>query len=486
MRSHDLRGWIQQLQDEKEIKIVEAEVSLDEIAVICRRCYDIKGGGPALLFKNITGFKEGTFQKLFTGGLSSFKRIALMLGLPKETPYLKLVEEVTERLGHPIKPVVVSEGKVKQNIIRSNFKLSEIPVPKWHPLDGGPYINTLCGVVTRDPEDGELNVGLYRGQVLDDENIGVLMTGTSHWGIAYKKYQRLKKDMPVAVAYGWDPVMGCVACAPVSSPEYDVMGGLIKKPVSLIKCETSDLLVPADAEIVIEGHISIDPSTYRVEGPFGEYTGYYGEARLRPVIKIDCITHRNDPIFRGTLEGMKPGMRNEDSYMYAVTLSGVTKRILDSQGVPGVLEVFASTVTYVKIRKFYRGHAQQVAAALWGNGSAQYLHKVVVVVDEDIDIHNLRALDWAMANRFNPEEDDLVVFPGSVGGILDPSIRIENRDEMRYGAGKWARMLLDLTISDLDHLKRPEWNNESYPPDALVQDEATVKLVEKRWPEYGI
>jgi len=157
--------------------------------------------------------------------------------------------------------------------------------------------------------------------------------------------------------------------------------------------------VPAEAEIVVEGYISPDPKDYKMEGPFGEYTGYYGERGKRPVIKVSCITHRSDPIFRGTLEGMDHKNPNEDSSMLVVSLSAIAKNILESQGVPGVLEVSAVPITLVKIKKLFRGHAKQVAAALWGSSAAQYLFKIVIVVEEDTDIWSRRAVEAALAYR---------------------------------------------------------------------------------------
>lgn len=485
MGYRDTRQWLNTLEKEGELKVIDVRVSLDEIPIIIRKVFNMKSGGPAVLFKNIDGYQTKKCQKLFVGGLSSFKRIALMLGLPKNTIYQELVDEVRRRFRNPISPVRSATGSTKENIINGkDINLFDFPVPKWHPLDGGRYINTFCAVVTKDPENGTINAGLYRGQIQDKDTIGVLLTGTSHWGIHYRKYQQVGKDMPVAVVYGWDPSMVFVASCPVLKPEYEMIGAIRQEPVPLVECNTSDLLVPSEAEIILEGHVPVNKGTYLEEGPFGEYTGYYGEKRKRPVIKVDCITHKNDPIYRGTLEGMKPGYRNEDSFMYAVSLSALTKNILEDQGIPGIMDVYASTTTYVKIKKFYRGHAKQIAAALWGCGAAQYLFKNVVVVDDDIDIHNLRSLEWALSYRFNPAEGDLLLYPGTPGGHLDPSVPFDDRDEVKYGAGVWCRLLIDATKT-WRYGSRSEWENNAYPPDSLKQESDVVTTVEKRWKEFN-
>lgn len=182
-------------------------------------------------------------------------------------------------------------------------------------MDGGRYINTYCGVITRDPDSGQLNVGLYRGMIAGKNKISVFMVPEQHWGLNYLEYKQRGQAMPIAVAYGRDPVMIFVASAPVAAPEYEVMGEMRGQAVPLVKCETSDLEVPASAQIVVEGTVSPDPATFEIEGPFGEWPGYYGWSRKRPVIKVDCITHRNDPIFQGQVEGMRPGIISEAGYM---------------------------------------------------------------------------------------------------------------------------------------------------------------------------
>jgi len=482
-----LRNFIDKLEQEGELKRITAEVDWNlEIGSINRKVYSSRG--PALLFENIKDHKNTICTTLFTGGLATKDRIAMMIGLPKEIRHRDLSEEVRKRWKKPIPPVMVDSGPAKENILTGeDIDLFQFPVPKWHHLDGGRYINTFCAVITKDPESGIRNVGLYRGMIISKNEIGVLLVPGQGWGIHFLKYKNVGKPMPVAIVYGCDESL--VFCASSSVPrdvdEFGLNGALLGEPTKLVKCETLDLEVPANAEIVIEGVIDPDPKTYKMEGPFGEYTGYYGEAAKRPVINVQCITHRNNPIFRGTLEGMDHENPNEDSSMLVINLSAVTKEILDSNGIPGILEVSAVPITLIRIKKMYRGHAKQIAAALWGSSAAQYLYKFVIVVEEDTDIWNRRSVEAALAYRVNAEEDDIVMMPGSFGAVLDPSTQFLDRDELKYGTGKWTRILIDAT-KNMNYPPNPQWGNEIYPPKCVNLSPEQEALISKRWKEYGL
>ncbi len=293
--------------------------------------------------------------------------------------------------------------------------------------------------------------------------------------------------MPVAIVYGWDESLVCAAASPDPHPgasEYDIAGGLRQQPVELVKCETSDLEVPAPAEIVIEGTISPDPATFEMEGPFGEWRGFYGEARPRPVIRVDCITFRNDPILRGSLTGLAAEVIGEADTMSAFTHTALVWNILESQGIPGVLDVIPAPWTIVKIHKTERGQARRVAAALWGSQMALNFLKIVVVVEEDVNIRNFREVQWAILNYVDPKED-IVVFPGTGGATLDPSQSADDSDELKYGAGKMNRLLIDATIDWKTHPKRKEWGNKRFPPNCTAALPDVQELVKRRWKEYG-
>ena len=484
MASRDLRVWIDQLEAEGELKRISAKVDWDEeIAHVVRKVFMQRG--PALLFENIKDHENTRSTKLFTSGLGKRSRMALMLGLPKDTPTEELIQVARKRLKEPLEPVRVKAGPVKENIVKGeDVDLFQFPVPKWHPLDLGRYINTFCGTVTKDPDTGEHNVGIYRGTILSRNRIGVMLVPAQHWGITYKKYQEMGKAMPVAVVYGWDPSLLFVAGAPVKGCEYDLAGAMRQEPTELVKCETSDLEVPAFAEIVVEGTISPDPSTYEVEGPFGEWTGFYGEARRRPVLEVSCISHRNDPIFRGGLEGMKAGVVNESAVMTSIAFSAIAWNVLDSQEIPGVLDLTIGPITVVKIHKTYQGQARQIAAALWGSRLTVNILKLIMVVEEDVDIHNLRALQLAFRDKVDPTRD-LVVFPEYMGSTLDPAMPSDMKDELKYGIGVQNKLLIDATTDWETHPIRAEWGDRRYPPTCTEPSPEIEELVERRWKEYG-
>jgi len=276
---------------------------------------------------------------------------------------------------------------------------------------------------------------------------------------------------------------------PTGVSEYEVMGAIRGEPVELVKCETVDLMVPASAEIVIEGTISTDPETFEMEGPFGEYTGYFGgDQGPKPRMKVTCITHRSNPIMRGTLEGTLPGYLNENSIMSSVQRAAIAWNVLQNSGLPGVTDVHCppannGTTLIIQLHQTYRGQAKQAAAAIWGSNAAHVRYKHVWVVDEDIDIHDYAALDWAFAYRVNAAEDDIVFFPGSFGSMLDPSTRLEYRDTRIHGTGKWCRVLIDATVN-LDYNPQAQYNGQRYPA-MVVPAQEDWDLVEKRWKEYG-
>ncbi len=484
--ARDLRAWIDTLEKEGELKRIKTRVNWDgEIAEIRRQV--MVNRGPATLFENIQDHESTWCSKLLAGDLAKTSRIALMLGLPRSTPRTEVLKLLRKRLKEPFTPVNVATGPVKENIIKgSDIDLFQLPVPKWHPLDGGRYINTWCGVVTRDPEDGSHNVGLYRGMILGRDKIGVLFIPAKGWGVHYDKYRAMGKPMPVAVVYGWDPAMVFTAAIPLTSvSEYEAMGAIRQEPVPLCKCETSDLLVPSSAEIVIEGSMSTDPSSYEMEGPYGEVFGYYGERRERPLIKVDCITYRNDPVYTGALTGIsKPGVVvSDDGAAMSMGLAGIMWNALEMQGISGVLDVVPTPVTAVKIHKTYQGQARHVAAALWGTRLGMNSAKIVVVVEEDVNINNPAELFRAMLLHVDPVRN-VIVFPMELGE-LDPAYSSQAIDELKYGAALQNKMVIDATVDWVTHPVNKEWGDRRLPPVCNEPLPEMVNFVQKRWEDYG-
>jgi 4-hydroxy-3-polyprenylbenzoate decarboxylase len=285
--------------------------------------------------------------------------------------------------------------------------------------------------------------------------------------------------------------MDFIAGSPIPAGvcEWDVIGGYRKEPVKLVKCETVDLEVPAWAEIVVEGFIPTEPESYEPEGPFGEATGHVSDITTRrPTIQVSCITHRNDPIFRGTLEGTLPGSMGENGHMSAIQRAAIAWNILKTAGIPGVTDVVCHPVTMgvnvvVQIKKQYQGQPKQIAAALWGNAAAQYKYKNVMVVEDEIDPTDYEQLDWAFAYRVNAGDGGITVFPGIFGSVLDPSTSLEERDIAQLGSALWNRVLIDAT-RNWKFKRQAQWNNERFPP-TVRPSPADEERVLRRWKEYG-
>lgn len=488
----DLRSWIATLERHGELRRITAEVDWDqEIGAITR--INLGLAGPALLFEAIKGYRDGSCTKFMTSGLGNRRQVCLLLGLPVETTDRALVATLKQRFRQPLPPVTVATGPVKRTVLKgADIDLGAFPVPLWHHLDGGRYIDTFCAVVTKDPEIGQTNVGLYRGQVLGRDKIGKLVIPTQHWGAHFSKHKGEMTPMPVAVVHGWHDVMPFCAGSPFlkSVCEYDMMGAILGRPVELVRCETSDLMVPASAEIVVEGTVSPDPASFEPEGPFGEYPGYAGgRPSPKPVLQVECITHRDDPILRGTLEGARPGFPSEDSTLCAYAWSAIAWNMLEDFGVGGITDVWMPPVVtgtniVVQIKKLYRGHAQQIASALWGTGAGQWFFKNVMVVEEDIDIRDPAALEWAYAFRVNAGLGQLVTYGPTFGSVLDPSTPRALADPLKYGTGQWTRVLIDAT-RNWEFERNPDWGNRRYPPINKLPVELEEK-VRARWAEYGI
>jgi 4-hydroxy-3-polyprenylbenzoate decarboxylase len=442
--------------------------------------------GPALLFENIRGHERTFARKLFTNGLGTRSRLNLMLGLDPDAMGAEAVRRVRERLRTPIEPVSLATGPVKQNIITgADVDLFQIPVPRWHPLDGGRYINTFCGVVTRDPDTGAQNVGLYRGMILERNQVVSLLIPSKDWGLVFEKYRQRRQPMPVAVFYGYDPTLILVAGTPVVGSEYALAGGLLGEPIELVRCETSDIEVPARAEIVVEGTISTDPSTYRMEGPFGDGIGRYSERGLRPVLDVSCITHRDDPVYQGALSGLAPGVLGELNNAYSFMMTVPVWNTLDALDIPGVLDLVLWPVAAVKIHKTHQGQPRQIAAALWGSKFGGEILKTIVVVEEDVDIHDPTALIGAVQSKVNFDRD-LVVYPLYYGSAIDESITLDRKAELKYGSAVGSTLLVDATTDWELHPRRPEYGNERFAPHSYHSRPETIERVSRRWAELGI
>lgn len=280
------------------------------------------------------------------------------------------MRHLREAFKNPIPPRVVDSGPVKENIIEGNdIDLYELPVPKWHGGDGGRYIDTFCGVVTQDKVTGRDNVGLYRGQIVDRDKIAKLLVPSQGWGGHMEEYK--PEPMPVAVVYGWHDVLPFCAGSPFPKNicEWDMMG-LCSVARSTwwpaIRCRYTCRRPQKLSSKVLSIPIRRRLLSRAVRG----YPGFLGGAAPAPVLRVTRITHRNDPVLRGTLEGIRPGLLNEDS-ITNFARSAITWNVLDDLGIGGITDLWMTEVTngqntLVQIQKRYRGHAQQIASALWG------------------------------------------------------------------------------------------------------------------------
>jgi 4-hydroxy-3-polyprenylbenzoate decarboxylase len=301
-----------------------------------------------------------------------------------------------------------------------------------------------------------------------------------------------KKEMPIAVAMGWEPSLGFTGGAPIAKGtcEYDVMGAVRGEPVDLVKCETVDLYVPATAEIVIEGYLQLDPENYEMEGPFAEFTGYLaGDRSPKPTIRVTAITHRNDPILHGSIEGSLPGSYSENAICSSIMRAGTAWNVLDREGVPGITDVWCPPVhaginLLISMKQSYRNQAKQAANAVWGSSAAHVRYKHITVVDDDIDIHDYAAVDWAIAYRVNAGEHDVIIMPETFGAGLDPSTRRRDRNPALFGTGKWNRVLIDATMN-LDYDPDPDLGGARFPP-LVWPEQRDVEAAYARFPELGL
>jgi 4-hydroxy-3-polyprenylbenzoate decarboxylase len=477
MAFKDLRDFIEVLDRVGELKHIHCPVSADlEISEITDRV--CKEKGPALLFHNVKGHN----MPLLINALGSKKRMLAGLGL---TTYESFFEKYFELLDKPsnimdklkllprlseiaqMMPKSVKMGPCKEVILKDNPSLDFLPVLKCWPLDGGKYI-TLPLVFTVNPKSGKHNCGCYRLQVFDGKTLGMHWQLHKHGAQHYRQYEGEKKRMDVAIAIGCDPSLTFSAITPLPDDIYEMLfaGLLREKAVEMVRCETVDLEVPAHAEIVLEGYV--DPEESRIEGPFGDHTGYYSLEDRYPVFHLTCITHRKDPIYQTTIVGPPP---MEDDFMGQAVerlfLPIIQKQFPEIVDMHMPFEGIFHNLVLVSIRKRYAGHARKIMHGIWGLGQAMF-SKVIVIVDDDVDVQNVREVAWKALNHIDPERD--IEFVMGPIDVLDHSSRL-----MGYG----SHMGVDATR---------KWKEEGFTrpwPDEIKMSQEIKDLVTKRWKEYG-
>jgi 4-hydroxy-3-polyprenylbenzoate decarboxylase len=474
-----LRDFVSALEKAGELRRVGARVSpdLEMTEIVDRVC---KADGPAVLFESV----EGSSMPVLMNAFGSYRRMAMALGVDdfeeisreiEELVHMPLPEGMVEKLKMIPKiarfakypPKSVSSGPC-QEVVVERPSLAALPIIKCWPQDGGKFI-TLPMVFTKSLSTGRRNCGMYRMHVYDDTTTGM------HWHIHhdgarhFREYKDAGKRMEVAVALGGDPAVTYSATAPMPADVDEMLfaGFLRKKPVEMVACKTIDMEVPADAEIVLEGYV--DPAEERVEGPFGDHTGYYSLADVYPVFHVQCITHRKNPIYPTTIVG-KPPM--EDCYMGKATerifLPLVKTQIpeLVDMNLPlfGVFHNFA----FVSIDKRYPFQAKKVVHCIWGLGQMMFT-KIIVVVDRDVNVQNTDEVLWRVGNNVDPRRDIAIV-----DGPLDV---LDHASPLPRAGSKIG---IDATKKWPDEGHTREW------PDDIKMSPDIVALVDKRWREYGL
>ena len=459
MLFRDLREFLVALEERGELMRIGEEIDPTfDVGAINQLL--VQQRGPAALFENIKGSPAPVVTFLF----GSQNRINIAFGSDNQEgtvqKYLNALE--SERP----KPITVETGPCKENIITDPDLTRDIPNIIWGELDGGPYI-TLPLIVTKDRARQKRNVGIYRVMIREPKEAGILIIPTQHIGMMYTGYERHDEPMEVAIFLGGDPLLYVLGAAPLQygDDEFSLLSAIRNEPLPLVKCETVDLEVPATAEIVIEGVVL--PKVRKLEGPFGEYTGYYGTRGERPVLKVTCITHRNNYIWPAAYV-TKPYPPNEDTIVRSVSVdAGIlsqARRVIPE--IKNFHMLKSSGVSYVGIaqieNKPYPYFAKQVMDAIWATHKGCWI-KILIVVDKDINIYDVEDIIWAISTRVQPHSDTFII-DDHIGFPLDPSAK-------RPGVS--SHMGIDATV------KIPE-RFDTYPP-LSISSEDLLEAIKHRY-----
>ena len=481
MPYRDLREFIAFLENKGDLRRISAPVSTElEMTEIAYR--SLRADGPALLFENVAGHDMPVAINLFCSERrmnwalevedadSLAGRLEAMIEMVQGGPPQGVLNKLRTlgRLVHvgAYQPRTISNPPCQQVVLSGeDVDLYSLPIIKCWPMDAGPYI-TLPLVITRDPETGTQNYGIYRMQVFDRNTTGM------HWQthkVGARHYRASAEKLEVAVALGGDPASIWTGSAPLP-PDIDemILAGFIRdEGVELAQAVSVDLKVPAHAEIVLEGYVI--PGEERTEGPFGDHTGYYSLAEPYPVFHVTTITRRHNPIYPTTFVGRPP---TEDYWM-----GKVTERVflpLIRLILPEVVDInmpaegIFHNLVIVSMKKEYPGHARKVMYGLWGLGLLS-LTKVIVVVDDFVDVQNPSEVAWRVANNINPATD-LVMVDGPIDDLDVAS------PTPRFG----SKVGIDATRKGPQEGYHREW-----PPDIEMSPEIRER-VSARWGELGL
>ena len=395
----------------------------------------------------------------------SLKRQLLTLNMPLDYDRMQFIQTCRQRLEHPrsIPPKVVKTGPVMENVMEGkDIDLLSLPVPRWHEDDGGRYLGTAHVVITRDIDEGWVNLGCYRVMVHDHDTLALYISPGKHGRIMRQKYFDQGRSFPVAISFGDDPLLVMTAGKQIAwgASEYDYAGGIRGEPFEVIIGKHTGLPIPANSEITIEGEVL--PNEQKREGPYGEWTGYYASGeRSEPILKVKRLMHRNDPIMTAAPSSRPPGGSDD-----GLLRSAFIWDHLEKAGVPDVRGVACYQgrfFTAVSIKQRYPGHAKQAAMIAAQCGTGAYLGRYVVVVDDDIDVYDMNDVVWAMCTSVDPVKD-MDFIRRAWSGPLDPMIP---RDQKGFS----SRAVIDAT--------RPyEWMKD-FPLASGASPELKKKVIEK-------
>lgn len=464
MPYRDLREFLKRLEKEGEVLKIEPEVDPKyEVGAVCRLALD-RGGqehNKALYFSRL----KGSSYPLVVNLLATRKRFCLAL----ECDPAEVHQEWIRRTQKPIPPQLVETGPCREVVrVGKDVNLFELPIPWWNNLDGGHYITFPC-YISKDPETGVRNAGMYRTMVHDEKTVGILAGPYRHVRHHFEKAHAQGKPLPVAIVIGLDPsiYIATVAPFPFGVDELAMAGALRGEPIPMVPCETIPLEVPASAEVVIEGEIP--PALTREEGPFGEFTGYYGDRALRPIIQVKAITHRKDLIFQESYEGLPhhetcvvSGISNEAELLRQIPLPGIQKVHFTSGG-GGYLHAVVS------VKKAYDGYGKMVGLSALGTTAGRTV-KIVTVVDDDIDPSDMAQVDWAVTTRARVDRDIEIIKDVSAN-VLDPTMTAH---EKRVSSMS-DKMIIDATKPILEPLQ-PECRPDTQVMERVLRNSAKYGL----------
>lgn len=441
----DMRGFIECLEGMGELKRLEGVDLNLEVGALTERAAEKEGA--ALLFSRFKGYPEGF--RVISNVFRTCKRTAPAMGLPTELRGVDFLYAWRKKLA-AFKPVPVEQmegGPILENqMAEQDVDLYKFPTPIWHELDGGPYLGTGCGVVTKDPETGKINIGTYRVMIQEKNKVSVKMNMGKHGRLAFERSRAAGKPLPIAITLGQGPSVFLAAQMPLPPDvnEYEFAGFLQGAPVPVVRGAVTGLPIPANAELVLEGEMPpLRDEEMPSEGPFGEWPGYFTDANVgeTPVMVVKRVYYRNDPIVLGA-----PPLKPPASYLPIPLGAATLWEQLEKAGVPEVKGVWGfvyggqpGPFTVISIRQRYAGHAKQALLVAAGARAGAYGGKFVVVVDDDIDISNPHDVIWAIATRCYVR-DGLDIVKSVWASVCEPAMPPEERSPRGYTSD---RVLID-------------------------------------------